>query len=245
MRTRNFFTVMFLILALSVAAQNDKNSGIPLIGSDAPAFTAETTTGKLNFPCDFGKNWKILFSHPRDFTPVCTTELMELARLQEKFQALNVKLAVISTDTKERHLLWKSSMEEMLSVEKLQPKITFPLIDDSNAKVSRLYGMLHAPASTSRDVRGVFVINPSNKVEAIYFYPSNTGRNMDEMLRTVEALQTAHATNLMTPVNWKPGGDLLVPHFPYTQDELAKNPVIENDYYKVGNSLWFKKGAKE
>jgi len=110
MKTRNWFTGALLLLAVTLSAQEGKKSVIPLIGSDAPAFTAETTNGVLSFPGDFGKKWKILFSHPQDFTPVCTTEILELARLQEEFKALGVEVAVISTDTKERHLMWKKSM---------------------------------------------------------------------------------------------------------------------------------------
>ncbi len=224
-----------------LTAQDKDQTIIPLIGSDAPAFSAETTNGTLSFPGDFGSKWKILFSHPQDFTPVCTTELLELARLQERMDALGIKVAVISTDTKERHLMWKKSMEEVLSMDNPKAKISFPLIDDSNVKVSRLYGMLHKPASTTKDVRGVFVINPDNKVEATFFYPTSIGRNMEEIVRTVEALQTSYATKLLTPVNWEPGGDLLVPHYPYTQEELANEPGIAKNYYQIGNMLWYKK----
>ena len=244
MKTRNWFTGALLLLTVTLSAQEGKKSVIPLIGSDAPAFTAETTNGVLSFPGDFGKKWKILFSHPQDFTPVCTTEILELARLQEEFKALGVEVAVISTDTKERHLMWKKSMEEVLSLEQPQLRIGFPLIDDSKVAVSRLYGMLHEPASTTRDVRGVFIINPADQVEATFFYPNAIGRNMHEILRTVEALQTAFASRLMTPVNWEPGGDLLVPHFPYTQAELVIQPDLENQYYQVGTLLWYKKSSK-
>ena len=103
--------------------------------------------------------------------------------------------------------------------------------------------MLHKPVSTTKDVRGVFVINPDNKVEATFFYPISIGRNMEEIIRTVEALQTSYATNLLTPVNWTPGEDLLVPHFPYTEKELANNPGIEKQYYQSGSLLWYKKGT--
>lgn len=231
------------MLAVTLSAQEGKKSVIPLIGSDAPAFTAETTNGMLSFPGDFGNKWKILFSHPQDFTPVCTSELLELARLQEEFKALDAEVAVISTDTKERHLMWKKSMEEVLSLETPYYKIAFPLIDDNKVKVSQLYGMLHEPVSTTRDVRGIFVINPQNKVEATFFYPVSIGRSMEEVLRTLQALQTAYASQLMTPVNWEPGEDLLVPHYPYTQAELANNPALEKEYYNLG-LLWYKKSSK-
>ena len=120
MKTKAIFGLLLLLFTSASFAQDKSKSGIPLIGSAAPAFTAETTNGILNFPGDFGYSWKILFSHPQDFTPVCTTEIMELAKLQDKLQSFDVKIAIISTDTKERHLLWKKSIEEMLS-EKSQP----------------------------------------------------------------------------------------------------------------------------
>lgn len=243
MKTRIAFFIGLLMISGLLTAQDNDHTIIPLIGSDAPAFTAETTNGTLSFPVDYGRKWKILFSHPQDFTPVCTTELLELARLQVRLDALGIKVAVISTDTKERHLMWQNSMEAVLGLEKQPTKISFPLIDDSNFTVSKMYGMLHEPTSTTKDVRGVFVINPDNKVEATFFYPNTVGRNMEEIVRTVEALQTAKSTKLLTPVNWEPGGDLLVPHFPYTQKELANNPEIVKDYYPVGNMLWYKKGA--
>lgn len=243
MKTRIAFLIGLLTISGLLTAQDDDQMIIPLIGCDAPAFTAETTNGTLHFPDDYGSKWKILFSHPQDFTPVCTTELLELARLQERFDALGIKVAVISTDTKERHLMWQNSMEVVLGLEKQPIKITFPLIDDSNFRVSKLYGMLHKPISTTKDVRGVFVINPDNKVEATFFYPNTIGRNMEEIVRTVEALQTAKATKMLVPVNWEPGGDLLVPQFPYTQKELASDPEIVKNYYQVGNMLWYKKAA--
>ncbi len=243
MKTRIWVLVGLLMTLTSVTARNGGSNTIPLIGSAAPSFTAETTDGKLLFPGDFGNSWKILFSHPKDFTPVCTTEIMELALLQDKLEALDVKVAVISTDTRERHLLWKKAMEEMLYSSSKPVRIRFPLIDDSEARVSRLYGMLHEPVSTTENVRGVFIINPSNIVEATLFYPSAVGRNMNEIIRTVEALQTAASTQLLTPVNWQPGGDLLVPHFPYTREEVSGNPEIARDYYRKGALLWYKKAA--
>jgi peroxiredoxin 2/4 len=246
MKTKAIFGLLMLLFTSATFAQEKGNSGIPLIGSAAPAFTAETTNGTLNFPGDFGYSWKILFSHPQDFTPVCTTEIMELAKLQDKLQSFDVKIAIISTDTKERHLLWKKSIEEMLSTDSQPVEIKFPLIDDSKTEVSQLYGMIHAPASTTKDVRGVFIINPDNIVKCIFFYPSSVGRNMDEIVRSVEALQTAQATRLFTPANWEPGNDLLVPvlYYPYTEEDLAKNPEIKNQYYKEGSFIWFKKNRK-
>lgn len=237
MKTKIFLSAVFLIFSTSMFSQNS----IPLIGSKSPSFTAETTSGVLNFPDDFGKKWKILLSHPGDFTPVCTSEIMHLALMQEKFKELNVEVAVLSTDSKKLHLQWKKSMEEVLSKGQSSVKIDFPLIADERADVSKLYGMLHQPVSTTKYVRGVFIINPDNIIEATYFYPMNIGRNMEEIIRTVQALQTSLANKLYTPANWTPGGDLLVPYFPYTPQELAEEPEKFNEFYNIGTLLWYKK----
>ncbi len=240
MKTKIFLSFVFLIFTFTLFSQNN----IPLIGSKAPSFTSETTNGTLNFPDDFGQTWKILFSHPGDFTPVCTSEILHLAMMQEKFKQFNVQLAVLSTDSKKLHLLWKKSMEEVLSKGASPVIIDFPLIADERADVAKLYGMLHQPVSTTKSVRGVFIVNPDNIIEATYFYPMNVGRNMDEILRTVQALQTSQAKNLLTPANWIPGGDMLVPHFPYTPEELAEEPEKFHEFYNIGTILWYKKGDK-
>lgn len=241
MKTK-LFLIGFLLMAGSILyAQEKENNTIPLIGSKAPAFTAETTNGVLKFPDDFTYYWKILFSHPKDFTPVCTSEIMQLARMQDVFESLAVKVAVISTDTKERHELWKKSIEEALSSDQMAMKISFPFISDDNTNISRLYGMLHLPVSTTKDVRGVFIISPDNVVMASLFYPMNIGRNMDEIVRIVEALQTAQASKLSTPVNWKPGEDLIVPHHPYTAEEIVSNPKVADGYHSVGSFVWYRK----
>ena len=238
MKTKILLSALFFMTFSTLFSQNT----IPLIGSKAPTFTSETTKGTLKFPDDFGQKWKILFSHPGDFTPVCTSEILHLALMQEKFRQINVEVAVLSTDSKKIHLLWKNSMEEVLRKGQSPVKIDFPLIADERAEVSKLYGMLHQPVSTTKYVRGVFIVNPDNIIEATYFYPMNIGRNMEEILRTVQALQTSQASNLFTPANWTPGGDLLVPHFPYTREELAEEPEKFNEFYNIGSMLWYKKG---
>jgi peroxiredoxin 2/4 len=232
----------FLLITGSLFAQNNQGSCIPMIGSDAPAFTAETSNGLLHFPEDMGgQYWKIIFSHPQDFTPVCTSEIMELAKMQDDFESWAIKIAILSTDTKEKHLLWKKSIEEALSSGPDSVKIRFPLIADEKIVISRLYGMIQEKASTTKNVRGVFIISPENKVEAIFYYPMTVGRNLDEIFRTVKALQTVHASKLKTPANWEPGQDLIIPNYPYTNEEMIKNPKIINNYYSVGSFLWFKK----
>ncbi len=233
--------ILFLIVSSMLTGSLFSQNSIPLIGSKAPSFTSESTIGLLKFPDDFGQKWKVLLSHPGDFTPVCTSEILHLAMMQDQFRQLNVELAILSTDNKNTHQLWKSSMEEVLSKGPSSIKIDFPLIADEKAVVSKLYGMLHYPVSTTKDVRGVFIINPDNIVESTSFYPMNVGRNLEEILRTVRALQTAQANNMFTPANWIPGNDLLVPYFPYTKDELSEDPERFIEFYNIGNYLWYKK----
>jgi peroxiredoxin (alkyl hydroperoxide reductase subunit C) len=183
---------------------------------------------------------KILFSHPLDFTAVCTSELCGLARNQEKLDLLNVKVAVVSIDEIERHLLWKEFMERVLKEENEALKIQYPIVADLSGEVSKKYGMLHS-VNDKRDVRGVFIIDPENTIQMISFYPMNVGRNMDEILRTVLALQLTEKENVLTPLNWNPGDDVLVPHKPYTLEELEKNPELKNQYYNKGEFMWFKR----
>ncbi|HAH24869.1 MAG TPA: peroxiredoxin [Prolixibacteraceae bacterium] len=217
---------------------------IPLIGSKAPSFTEETTNGQITFPDDFGKKWKILFSHPQDFTPVCSSELLELAYMQKEFDQLGVKLAVISTSDLALHKMWKAHLESLDYKGRGPQKIQFPLFDDHQYVASKLYGMLHEPESTNMDIRGVFIIDSKNIVRAINFYPMKVGRNIKEIVRIVEALQTSDKASVLTPANWNPGEDVLVGHLPYTEKELADNPKLKNDYYSVGDRMWFKKGDK-
>lgn len=236
--------MMLLLLCSGVSwSQEISNTKIPLIGDIAPSFTAETTNGQLDFPRDFGKKWKIIFSHPRDFTPVCSTEILKLAQMQDEFEQINIKLLVVSTDTLPMHKTWIKALEDIAAKDNHPVKIKFPLADDNNAAISKTYGMLHYPTSTTRDVRGVYIIDPENKIEAVFFYPMNIGRNMAEIKRTVIALQTAGKgkDHLVTPADWQLGDDLLVPHFPYTDKELKENPAVKNSYYNHGPFMWYKK----
>lgn len=235
--------VTFLIILFSITSWS-KRTNIPLIGDKAPSFTEKSTNGILNFPEDFGTNWKILFSHPLDFTAVCTSELCGLARNQEKLDSLGVKVAVVSIDEVERHLLWKEFMERVLSEEDKVVKIEYPIVADLSGEVSKKYGMLHESMNDNRDVRGIFIIDPNNIIQAITFYPMSVGRNMDEILRTVEALQLTQRENVLTPMDWQPGDDVLVPHKPYTSDELEQNPELKDQYYNKGEYMWFKKMKK-
>lgn len=237
MKKLGLLIVCFALFVGTLTAQNK----VPLIGSEAPVFTVNTTLGKLTFPDDYGTSWKIIFSHPQDFTPVCTTELLELAYFQKKFKELDVKVAVISLDNVERHNEWVAYLEEIDYQGRGFQSINFPLIDDSDGMISKKYGMIHPNYSTNRDVRGVFIIDPDNVIRSINFYPMEVGRNMEEIVRIVTALQETAENNVYTPANWKEGGDLIVPYLPYSKEELTENPELENMYYNVGNRVWFKK----
>ncbi len=234
------FTLLILVLLFSISAWS-KVKKFPLIGDKAPSFTENSTNGVLNFPEDFGDNWKILFSHPLDFTAVCTSELCGLAYNQKKFDSLGVKIAVVSIDEIERHQLWKEFMEKTMNENGDVIKINYPIVADFSGKISKKYGMLHTSADDHRDVRGVFIIDSNNIVQAVSFYPMNVGRSIDEIVRTVAALQLTHNENVLTPCNWEPGDDVLVPYKPYKADELEENPGLAKQYYNKGEFMWFKK----
>ena len=173
-----------------------------------------------------------MFSHPQDFTPVCSTGILQLASLQDEFDKLGIKLLVISTDALETHVQWKKSMEALNLNNRGSVKIKFPLIEDENLTISKMYGMIHPSSNTTKSVRGVFIIDPDNIIQAIYFYPKSVGRNTDELLRMVTALQTTSTGNVLTPVNWKAGNDLLVPIPPKT-DAVGKATVPDGYYSPV------------
>jgi len=236
MKTRILISIALLFSITRVWSQANVDR-IPLIGEDAPSFTAESTSGQITFPDNFGTKWKILFSHPADFTPVCSSEILELAQMQNDFDNLGVKVAVISTDTLYMHKHWKESLETLKYKGKDPAQINFPIIEDKSWNASKEYGMLHYPVSTSKDVRGVFIIDPKNKVRAIYFYPMEVGRNMDEIKRTVIALQTADREKVLIPANWKPGDDVLIPYDRTSKkNEDLKPAAIDKKTYKV---IWY------
>jgi len=246
--------LLFIVVAFSVTqlwsqqagmsatgqtTKEDRNFRIPLIGETAPSFTAESTNGTINFPGDFGRKWKVLFSHPQDFTPVCSTEILELARMQDEFDKQGIKLVALSTDALDTHVQWKKSLESLKLDDNQSVKIKFPLVDDAKQVVSKMYGMIHAASNTTKDVRGVYIIDPDNIIQAIYFYPKNVGRNTAELLRTVMALQTAQSTNVLMPVNWQAGSDVLIPA-PPSSDATQKATLPDGIYSPVWY-LWYKK----
>ena len=183
---------------------------MPLIGEKAPAFKAVTTQGEINFPADYKGKWVILFSHPADFTPVCTTEFMTFAAMSDGFKAINTELVGLSIDSLFAHIAWLRKINELEWNGMKNIEVNFPLIEDIKMDVSRKYGMVQGESSTQA-VRAVFIIDPKGLVRTILFYPSSTGRNMDEIKRVVVALQKADAEGIATPANWLPGQDVIVP----------------------------------
>ena len=209
--------------------QDESRNSIPLIGDTAPSFVAESTNGPIHFPEDYERSWKILFAHPRDFTPVCSSELLELAFVQREFDRLGAKLVVMSTDRLESHFAWKAALEEIPYRGRKPVKINFPLVEDSGYKVSELYGMTHPMAKKGPNIRGVFFIDRENFIRAIFFYPGEVGRNTNELLRTLEALQRSDNNfNIVAPANWVSGEPLMVP---YPTPLMLQNMLGENPLY--------------
>ncbi|HUZ44389.1 MAG TPA: peroxiredoxin [Acidimicrobiales bacterium] len=185
------------------------------LGDEAPDFTADTTDGKINFHEYLGDGWGVLFSHPKDFTPVCTTELGEVARLKGEFEKRNTKVVGLSVDSVESHKGWVGDIKETQGHE-----LNFPLIGDEDRKVANLYDMIHPNASDTLTVRSVFVIGPDKKVKLIITYPASTGRNFQEILRVIDSLQLTANYSVSTPVNWNDGDDVIIA--PAINDEDAK-----------------------
>jgi alkyl hydroperoxide reductase subunit AhpC len=189
------------------------------LGDEAPNFTAETTEGTINFYDYLGDGWGILFSHPKDFTPVCTTELGEVAKLKPEFDKRNVKVLGLSVDELGNHKGWADDIEETQGA-----KLNFPLISDADHKVSDLYDMIHPNANDTLTVRSVFIVGPDKKVKLIITYPASTGRNFDEILRVIDSLQLTANYSVATPVNWKNGEDVIIAGAVSDEDAKAKFP---------------------
>jgi len=186
-------------------------SRMPLIGDPAPSFTAVTTQGPINFPEDYKGKWVILFSHPADFTPVCTTEFMTFATMAEEFKALNTELVGLSVDSLYAHIAWLRRIQEIEWNGMKHVEVKFPLIEDIRMDVAKKYGMIQPGQSNTQAVRAVFVVDPQGKIRTILYYPLSTGRNFDEIKRIIQALQKADADKVATPANWRPGQDVIVP----------------------------------
>jgi thioredoxin-dependent peroxiredoxin len=175
------------------------------LGDEAPDFTQDSTEGPIAFHTWIGNNWAVLFSHPADFTPVCTTELGEAARLKPEFDKRGVKVIGVSVDPIDKHKGWVGDIAETQGT-----ALNFPLLADPDRKVATLYGMIHPNASTTVTVRSVFIIDPNKKIRLVLTYPAATGRNFTELLRTIDSLQLTDKFKVATPVNWKQGEDVII-----------------------------------
>lgn len=184
---------------------------MPLIGEKAPAFAAVTTQGKINFPEDYKGKWVILFSHPADFTPVCTTEFMTFATMADDFKALNTELIGLSVDSLYAHIAWLRKIQDLEWCGMKNVEVKFPLIEDIKMDVAKLYGMIQPGQSDTQAVRAVFIIDPNAVIRAVLYYPLSMGRNFDELKRMILALQKADSDKCATPANWRPGDDVIVP----------------------------------
>ncbi|MCX4242732.1 peroxiredoxin [Paraliomyxa miuraensis] len=195
------------------------------LGDIAPDFTADTTEGTVRFHEYLGDSWGVLFSHPKDFTPVCTTELGQVAKLKPEFDKRNVKVIGLSVDPVEDHHRWKGDIEETQGT-----KLNYPLIGDPDRSISEAYDMIHPNANDTLTVRSVFIIGPDKKVKLTITYPASTGRNFDEILRVIDSLQLTAKHSVATPVNWKDGDDVII--VPSLSDEEARKRFPEFETIK-------------
>lgn len=185
---------------------------MPRIGDKAPGFKAITTQGDLNFPADYDGKWVILFSHPADFTPVCTSEFMTFAQMEPEFAALNCQLVGLSIDGLYSHIAWLRTIKEKIEFKGMKNmEVKFPLIEDITMEIAKKYGMIQPGESSTKAVRAVFFIDPKGIIRAVIYYPLSLGRNFDEIKRALIAMQTADIYGVATPANWQPGDDVLVP----------------------------------
>ncbi|MDR2902565.1 MAG: peroxiredoxin [Lactobacillales bacterium] len=218
-----------------VEAQTSCPPNLPLIGSDAPEFTAASTKGTIHFPKDYKGKWVILFSHPADFTPVCTTEFIMFAQLAKEFKKLNTELIGLSVDSLSSHVAWLYVIKDRVKFKKHEHvHIPFPVIADLSTEVARKYGMIHDKANGTKTVRAVFFIDPQAKIRTILYYPASTGRNFDEILRILKSLQLCDKEDISTPADWMPGDDI-IRSAPQTLEEAE---ICDCDNKKTTNA-WF------
>jgi peroxiredoxin (alkyl hydroperoxide reductase subunit C) len=191
---------------------NNTHFSMPRIGDQAPAFIAVTTQGTINFPADYAGKWVIFFSHPADFTPVCTSEFMTFASMADRFAAANTELLGLSVDGLYSHIAWLRTIKEKIEYKGMKNiEVKFPLIEDITMDISKQYGMIQSGESNTKAVRAVFIVDPKGIIRTIIYYPLSMGRNFEELYRAIIALQTADAFEIATPADWQPGDDVIVP----------------------------------
>lgn len=217
---------------------------MPLIGDKAPAFNAVTTQGDINFPEDYKGSWVILFSHPADFTPVCTTEFMTFATMADEFKEMNTELVGLSVDSLYAHIAWLRKIQELEWNGMKNVDVKFPLIEDIKMYVANKYGMIQPGQSNTQAVRAVFVIDPEGIIRTILYYPLSTGRNFDELKRIILALQKADADNVATPADWRPGDDVIVPTAGSCGTAKERMDSTDDDQYCLDWFMCFKREKK-
>lgn len=239
------FKKLIITSAIITALFNSaKAEAMPLIGDTAPSFKAQTTLGEINFPNDYKGKWVVLFSHPADFTPVCTSEFIALQKAQPKFCSLNTQLLGLSEDNIEQHQKWIESIKTLNFDEQKNIEISFPIIDDANQSIAKKYGMLQKDKNKEKTVRAVFVIDPESKVRVIIYYPQTIGRYIPEIQRLLLALQTTDAFDVATPANWMPGDDVIVSSKNLPED-ISDEKLKEEGITKHSPYLYTKKLDKQ
>lgn len=214
---------------------------MPLIGDPAPPFKAKTTQGDINFPDDYNGKWVILFSHPADFTPVCTTEFMAFATMMDEFKELNTELVGLSVDSIYAHIAWLRKIKELEYNGMKDVEVTFPLIEDIRMEVASKFGMIQPNQSTTQAVRAVFVIDPKAIIRLILYYPLTTGRNFDEIKRVILALQKSDKDGVATPANWRPGDDCIIPTAGSCGTAKERMETKDDDTYCLDWFMCFKR----
>jgi peroxiredoxin (alkyl hydroperoxide reductase subunit C) len=215
---------------------------VPLIGEKAPAFKALTTQGEINFPEDYKGKWVIIFSHPADFTPVCTTEFMTFASMEEEFKSKNCELIGLSIDSHFSHIAWLRTIKEKIKYKDMENvEIKFPVIADLKMDVAKKFGMVQPGASDTQAVRAVFFIDPESKIRALVYYPLANGRNFDEIMRILVAMQTSDEHGIATPADWRPGDDVIIPPPGSCGQAMERMEDQGDDYYCLDWFMCFKK----
>lgn len=216
--------------------EQEKIVTMPRIGDKAPVFKAVTTQGEINFPADYSGEWVVLFSHPADFTPVCTSEFITFAHLEDKFAKANCKLVGLSIDGLYSHIAWLRTIKEKIEFNGMKNiEVKFPLIEDITMEVAKKYGMIQPGESKTQAVRAVFFIDPKGMVRAIIYYPLSLGRNFDEIYRALIAMQTSDKFSVATPADWTPGDDVIIS--PAGSCGVAEERMTSTDELKCED--WF------
>ncbi|WP_102030422.1 peroxiredoxin [Candidatus Methanomassiliicoccus intestinalis] len=217
---------------------------MPLIGDDAPSFKAVTTQGPISFPEDYKGKWVILFSHPADFTPVCTTEFITFASIMDELKEMNTELIGLSVDSLYSHIAWLRKIQELDYKGMKNVEVKFPLIEDIRMEVANKFGMIQPNASNTQAVRAVFFIDPKAKIRCILYYPLSLGRNFDEIKRIIKGLQKADSDGVATPADWRPGDDVIVPTAGSCGVAKERMESKDDNMYCLDWFLCFKKEKK-